>query len=461
MRQRRNKAMFVPSQKLLRVFGLVVVPLWCLLGVLGLDQGLLLGGCVFLLCVLGLDAHGSRGMLGSARVLLAPLVRTSKGERFDFVASVLWKEGAGRSLVVGVSFPTGLEVDSPLRETLCGLEERSAECVWRVLACERGAYRMAEVYLETRSRFGFWEMRRSVEVACEVRVYPSLRMERNVLAPLFYRRGAIGMHHVRQVGRGREFHQLRGYAAGDSYDDIYWKGTAKRRYPVTQMYQLERSQEVHVVIDVSRKSALPLGEVRASGEEERYLAKTQCERFIQAGMVLALAAEQQGDRFGMTVFSDRVEACLGVGSGRAHYDACREMLFALEPKRVNPDYAELFGSLGNRLRRRSLLIVFTDLSEPWLRESFVETVAVAAKRHVVLVLMLESRGSRPLFERGDMVGSDNELYARLAGHLTWCDLEEAGRALRKLGVNLVSSRQESFVADAVSGYLNLKRRQLV
>jgi uncharacterized protein (DUF58 family) len=78
-----------------------------------------------------------------------------------------------------------------------------------VLAAERGKHRIGAVHIEGASRLGLWLGRRTVKCEAEIRVYPDLRKERNVLAPLFFRKGAIGMHHVRQIGKGREFEQLR------------------------------------------------------------------------------------------------------------------------------------------------------------------------------------------------------------------------------------------------------------
>jgi uncharacterized protein (DUF58 family) len=128
---------------------------------------------------------------------------------------------------------------------------------------------------------------------------------------------------------------------------------------------------------------------------------------------------------------------------------------------VSPDFEELFIQVGNRLRHRSLLIVLTDLGEPWLSESFVESVRQAARRHVVLVHVIGSHEFQPLFSRHDNVRDADELYPRLAGHLMWSDLQEISRELRQCGVHLTSSLQESLVAEVVSEYLNVKKRQLL
>ncbi len=41
----------------------------------------------------------------------------------------------------------------------------------------------------------------------------------------------------------------------DGFDEIHWKATAKRRHPITKVFQVERTQEVYAVIDASRLSA--------------------------------------------------------------------------------------------------------------------------------------------------------------------------------------------------------------
>ena len=91
-----------------------------------------------------------------------------------------------------------------------------------------------------------------VPVGAEIRVYPNLVTERKNLAALFLNRGSFGLHAQRQLGKGREFEKLREYVPGDGYDELHWKATARRGRPITKVYQIERTQEVYVVIDASR-----------------------------------------------------------------------------------------------------------------------------------------------------------------------------------------------------------------
>lgn len=452
---------FVPSKRLLWIVALVIVPAWLVLGMAGAPVELLILAGIAVVGLAALDAMTSMRQLDGASVLLPPLVRTSKSKHFDLEAVVTKTGGPVGRLRLGLPLPRQLAVDSPEASFSMPANGGPAKPLWKVQALERGSFNILRCHLETPSRLGLWDMRSAVSCQCEVRVYPDLSRERNLLAPLFFRKGATGIHQVRQLGKGREFEQLRSYAPGDSYNDIYWKGTAKRRLPVTMMHQIERTQEIHVILDISRRSARPLEHLPGKDEKDPFAPRTQCERFIQAALVLALAAEQQGDRFGLVTFSDQVHTTLPASTGRSHYNACRDALYTLEPRIVSPDFNELFVSIGNRLRHRSLLIILTDLGEPWLSESFLEATRQAARRHVVLVHVLGSKEFQPLFHRNDSIDHADELYRRIAGHLMWSDLQETTRDLKQCGVHLTSSLQESLIANVVSEYLNVKKRQLL
>src|SRR5205085_11341144 len=101
-------------------------------------------------------------------------------------------------------------------------------------------------------------------------------------------------------------------------------------------------------------------------------------------------------------FSDNAHRIIPAGGGRGHYDSIRDVLYALQPRIVSPDYEDVFIHIGNRLRHRALLLFLTDLAEPWLAEQFVEGVSFIARRHVVLTHMIGQPEVAPLFASSDL-----------------------------------------------------------
>jgi uncharacterized protein (DUF58 family) len=227
------------------------------------------------------------------------------------------------------------------------------------------------------------------------------------------------------------------------------------------VFQVERTQEVYVILDASRLSA------RASGTSGRPGAaagppgvQSTLERFITAGLVLALAAERQGDRFGLLTFSDRVLRFVRAKNGKAHYGACRDALYTLQAQQVTPDFDELSAFLRVRLRKRALLVFLTSLDDPVLAEGFVRNLELVCRQHLILVNMLQPPGARPVFSQPD-VGRVDDLYQRLGGHLQWHRLRELQKVLQHRGVAFSLLDNEKLSAQLVTQYLGVKRRQLL
>ena len=216
----------------------------------------------------------------------------------------------------------------------------------------------------------------------------------------------------------------------------------------------ERTQEVYVVIDASRLS----GRVIASEKEDR--STTQLDRFLEAALVLGLVAEKQGDLYGVLSFSDRVHGFIRAKNGQTHYNACRDMLYMLEPQTVNPDFEELFSFVRLRLRRRALLVFLTNLDDPVLAEGFATNIRILARHHLVLANMLTAPGVGPLFARPDAQDTD-DVYARLGGHLQWRGLRELTRVLQRQGVTMSLIDSAALSPNLVTQYLNVKQRQIL
>jgi uncharacterized protein (DUF58 family) len=333
---------------------------------------------------------------------------------------------------------------------------------WPFRALKQGAYRLQNCYLETPSRFGFWSLRRSEKLQSEIRVYPDLLRERKKLSGLFLNRG-IGIHAQRQVGKGREFEQLREYLPGDSYEDIHWKATARRGLPITKVYQIERTQQIYVIVDGSRLSARNsdrLGHLAAGDLSGRHGNTTIMERYTAAALVMGLAADRQGDLFGLLAYDDRVRKFVRAKNGRAHFDVCRDALYTLPARSVTPDFGELFSFVATKIRRRALLIILTNLDDPVLAENFTAHIDLISRQHLVMVNMLKPAGVAPIFS-DPAVKTVDDIYTKLGGHLLWRHLREIEKFLQRRGIGFYLMENENLCSDLVSKYLSVKKRQLL
>ena len=372
------------------------------------------------------DAYRSRGRLKEVRVSLPEVVRISQGREGHFDLQIENRKMTVGRLRLGLALPE--EIDTPTAEMTVALPENHpfSSVAWPLKGIKQGRYHLDTCYLETATFWGFWAVRIAARIDMEIRVYPNLFDERKNLTGLFLNRG-LGIHAQRQIGKGRDFEQLREYLPGDSFEDIHWKTTAKRGEPITKVYQIERTQQIYAIIDASRLSArspeVNSRPVKSDVQAQADTSTTMLQRFITAALIMALAAERQGDLFGLLTFDDKVRSYFKAKTGKAHYNVCRDALYTLQPQSVSPDFTELFTFIGSKIRRRALLVFLTHLDDPILADSFTQYVDLISRRHVVLVNMFKPLVAKPLFS-SESVSSINEIYSALGGHMLWLRLRE-------------------------------------
>ncbi len=470
----RNCMTLVPRTRLLFWFGMIALP-FSVLGALYPEAGLFAVVLIPSLIVLTLvDAAVSHGRLDGLSAGLPEVLRLSKDRTGNI--EVTLKNGSRRAvrLRLGLGLPREIASAHEDLEVLLPAGADQARLDWPCTPLKRGNYRVRRAFLEAASRLGFWAVRSSVPVECEVRVYPNLLAERRNLAALFLNRGAFGTHAQRQIGKGRDFEKLRDYTPGDSYDEIHWKATARRGHPVTKVFQIERTQEVYVVIDASRLSdrlVVPSPGFRVPGSTGAGAAvqletrnpepeTSVLERFITSALIMAQAAEKQGDLFGLLTFTDKVGTFLRAKNGQQHYGACRDALYTLQPQGTTPDFDEISSFIRTRLRRRALLIFLTSLDDPVLAEGFIRNMTLLAGQHLVLVNMIKPPGVDPLFTRDDVTAID-DIYRHLGGHLRWHNLRELEMVLQRRGVRFSLIENGKLATELVAQYLGVKQRQLI
>ncbi|MGD8212941.1 MAG: DUF58 domain-containing protein [Desulfobacterales bacterium] len=453
----------IPRTKLIIWVGLLFIPVSVLAAVIPAVTESGIGLTIGFLAVTIFDAAVSRKLLAGIRVTLPAVMRLSVGRETEMTLSIESEAARIKQLRLGLSFPR--EIYSENQDLVTELPEESPHSIvaWPFKALKQGRYFFENCYLETASRMGFWSLRRTEAARSEVRVYPDLFRERKKLSGLFLNRG-IGVHALRQVGKGREFEQLREYLPGDSYEDIHWKATARRGQPITKVYQIERTQQIYVIVDGSRLSARnsdPQGSKSVNMEQPGVDDFTTImERYAAAALVLGLAADRQADEFGLLAFDDRVRKFIRAKSGKAHYNVCRDALHTMQARSVTPDFNELFTFLATKIRRRALLILLTNLDDPVLAKSFTANIDVISRRHLVLVNMLKPVGAQPLFSDAS-ANTVDDIYRKLGHHLQWRHLRETEKHLRRRGVGFCLLENENLCTDIVSQYLTVKRRQIL
>ena len=455
--------MIIPSLRLTLLAGGVLLPA----GAVAAWRPDLAGYTAMAACILFLvsvlDAVGSRGKLAHFSVEVPEVVRLTVDRASRIQMRLRKTPAAAARLRMGLALPGSIAADKNELSFQAAAGRDAVVLSWGCRALRRGRFPLNRCHLETGSGLGLWAIRRTVAIDSEIRAYPNLISGRQHMRGLF-RKKDWGLRTQRRVGRGREFEQLRDYLPGDSFDDIEWKATARRRHPITKVYQVEQAQEIYVLLDASRLSTRSADYImnrrRRKREPDTGAETTIFDRYITAALVMAVAADQLSDRFGLLVFSDKPEGFIKAGRGRAHYNACRDALYSRMPHAVSPDFDELFTFVGTHLRKRALLVVLTSMDDPMLAESFIRAMRAATRKHILVVNMFRPPGAHPLFTSPD-IRQVQGIYQHLVGHMMWSSINETRRLLKQHGAALHLLDKQQLCSQLVNQYMEVKQRQLL
>lgn len=319
---------------------------------------------------------------------------------------------------------------------------------YRVTPRRKGDFEFGATGVRVWSPLGLLVAQELAPTQRRARVYPNLQAVRRW--ELLARRGRLqetGLRTTRYRGRGTEFESLRPYQPDDDSRHINWKATARRRQIITSQFEAERSQQVLLVLDAGRMMAGRLGEM------------TKLDFAINAALMSGYVAAAMGDRVGLLAFAQGVRCWLPPRRGRGQVFRLLEALYRLEPELVEPDYEAAFGYLALRQRRRSLVIVFTDLLDPDSSGALLRQLRALHPHHLVLCATLAD---------AEVVGlaratpeETPQVYRKAVALQVLSDREAALAFLRQRGIQVVDAPADRLTPETINRYLQLKARSLL
>lgn len=325
------------------------------------------------------------------------------------------------------------------------LANSRAQLQYEIIPSVRGNLAFGDLYYRLQGRWGLaWGLRHQVAQQ-PVKCYPHLA---NWTAADLAAREALvrqaGSHRNRWRGTGTVFESLRDYTREDDIRWVDWKATARALRPIARNFETERHQQIILLIDASRMMTTYCGH------------RTKFDTALEAAVLAARSATDQGDSVGLLVFSDKVDVYLHPRRERSQVGAIMNALYTLQPKLVEPDFETALTLAATRNRKRSLMLLFTDVTVIESARRMTTYVRSLFPRHLPLVVTiadetvewLESREPEDA-EEFYQLGVANELQQQR---------DELLEVLRNSGAAVLDSPADQLATQTIKTYLDLKRR---
>ena len=312
----------------------------------------------------------------------------------------------------------------------------------RIAPSRRGYAEVGPLTVRTFGRWGLAGRQATLSIRRRLSVYPPLPGRRQVGLQLAGRRVAEARRRSSHRGGAGEFDSLREYHPDDELRLINWKATARSPRPISNVLTEERNQQVLVLLDASRTMATSIGEV------------SRFEHAIDAAVALTELAVRAGDHVGIVVFARDVVAQLPPRGGSSQAGRALDLLFDVRPSLESAAYRKAFASVLSAHRRRALLVLLTDLTEPSAMESLFEAVPALVRRHVVVVATVTDP---ELARRARAAPSSvDDAYLQAAAGSALVAREQAAARLTRMGATVIDREPGRLAGRLADEYLRVK-----
>lgn len=311
----------------------------------------------------------------------------------------------------------------------------------------RGVFTLGGLALKYPSRFGLWEAVLTQRSDQKVTVLPDVSPVSNGLIQAQMLPLMSGQKDMRLRGEGSEFHQLVEFSPGMDPRQIDWKRSARQRRMVVRETRVERNHQIILALDCGRLMA------------ERVGGLPKLDRAINAALAMCWAGGLGGDLVGLYAFDSRPRLFVPPTPGRAAFARLRQHSTALDYQTVETNHTLGLSHLSGRLKRRSLVIVFSDFTDTITAGLMVENLMVMARHHLVLYVALRDPAVVALAQPDGI--SMAAIARSVAAQQMLDERAEVLDRLARMGVLCLDTTHEHLTPELISRYIEIKSREMI
>jgi len=275
-----------------------------------------------------------------------------------------------------------------------------------------------------------------------VRVRPNIGEVRSPAMQLLLRQAQFGLIARRIRGQGSDFEALAEYEPGMDRRRIDWKSSARHARLYAKEYEVERNNQIVFAFDCGQAMCEPVAGL------------ARIDRAVSAALAAAFVALKAGDRVSLYGFAGNPGPMTPFISGQGEFHRLQAAAAGIDYQPQEPNFTWALATLAGRLQRRSLIVVFSDFTDPTSAELMIESIGRLVARHLVLFVTMQDEeletistaAPRDMQALAMAVTADSLLRQRAL----------VLRRLKQLGVDVIEARHDQIGTRLIDAYLAIK-----
>ncbi len=311
----------------------------------------------------------------------------------------------------------------------------------------RGNYTVDHFYFRYRSLLGLWERQQTFDTKVTFKVIPDMTYVRQVVIDAertLTREGVKIKKH--QIGSG-EFASIRSYVYGDDPRKINWRQSAKLADVMTNVYEPEHGKQITLLIDCGRMMGVEL------------IESNRLERAMEAALAVATAALRNGDYVSVLAFSNQIHTYIPGRKGLAHLQTIIQSVYNLQSMPYESNYGTAFEYLEMKQKRRSLILLFSDLDVFFHGDDSLFYIQRVKRRHLFIMLGIAD----PMLSKWIEIEPTETKYAMLKSMAQKAEIERKKQMAKwdRLGVPMIEAPEETLAITALNRYVEIMNRGIL
>ena len=308
----------------------------------------------------------------------------------------------------------------------------------------RGTAEFEELWLRWTGPLGLGARQLRRVAPHSVRIWPNIAPVRSPGLQAFLRNAQFGLIARRIRGEGSMFEALSEFQPGMDKRRIDWKASARHSHLYAKEYEAERNNQIVFAFDCGQAMCEPVAGL------------PRIDRAVTAALTSAYVALKAGDRVALFGFAARPELLTPFVTDPRQFKRLQMAAAGLDYRAQEPNFTLALATLAARLQRRSLVVVFSDFTDPTSAQLMIESVGRLTKRHVVLFVTMHDE------ELGGIATAPPDDMQHLAMAVS-ADALLRQRALvlsqlRQRGVDVIEAPYEVIGNRLIDAYLAIKRK---
>jgi uncharacterized protein (DUF58 family) len=282
-----------------------------------------------------------------------------------------------------------------------------------------------------------------------ITIAPSIRAVEDEGAKLFARDAQIGQRLNARLGEGSEFESLVKFMPGLDRRAIDWKQSARHTDLLAKQFETERDNRIVLAIDCGRMMSDPM-----PSDDGADLSRL--DRAVSAALALGYVALKLEDRVSLFAFAGKPKVMSREFARSSDFAALRRAAGDIGYGEEETNYTLGLASIGARLKRRALIVTFTEFSDATSAELMLAAAQRLVSKHLLMFVVLADseldRLANAVPESADALAS-----ATIAADLLR-DRQLVLARLRRMGALVVEAPVGGLSGRLLDAYINVKRR---